>query len=97
MSEQGPMSHVLPDFIAAMEREIVANRIKGKWENFKPAKDQLMVQLAYHQSKLMWALQSGHAARVTEFAADVADLAMKAHELYGQRDTAPKQEGTTDG
>jgi len=78
---------VRPSFIRQMQRELRRNQIKGDWRRWRPSIFLLVSELAYHQAKLVHALYTEQPKRVREFAADVANYAMKAHEMYGCKKT----------
>lgn len=71
------------DFADLMQLELDCNADKGEWENWKPTMPEATRELDYHARKLAYALSAGDAARVTEHAADVGNMAMKIAELFG--------------
>ena len=71
-------------FIARMEYELEQNNHKGAWDAWHPAHIELVVELLHHISKLTNALKSENKHLVAEYSADIANLAMKTHELFGK-------------
>lgn len=83
-----PLGVVLPrlvrtPFIDRMEAELQANQRKGDWRAWIPTPIQVTQELNYHFAKLVFAMAEGDSQRVSEFAADVANIAMKADEVMG--------------
>ncbi len=74
-------------FSELMTKELDDNDHKGGWLNCDP-KD-LLIDLCYHSSKLGWALKSKDLAKVKEYAADTANLAMMVLESFEQRYEEP--------
>lgn len=70
-------------FVARMEAELQANTSKGDWRQWKPTPLEVLSELQHHESKLMNALASGDREQVSEFAADIANIAMKIDEQFG--------------
>jgi hypothetical protein len=72
------------EFALLMENELNANEErKGKWEEWHPTVAQAADELDHHQAKLYAALDNRDAIHVLEFAADVANIAMKIAETFG--------------
>lgn len=80
-----PPDAIRPEFIAAMRHEINANARKGDWSQFKINADDVPAWLGEHVSKLFDAVADGDAIAVREYAADVANIAMKIDECFGVR------------
>ena len=77
-------------FAIQMERELQANAGKGEWSNWQPSDQAILSEMDHHISKLRRALAERYAnpngtasKQVSEFAADIANFAMKAWDLYG--------------
>lgn len=70
-------------FVERMEAELQANQRKGDWREWVPTPMQVTQELNYHFAKLVFAMAQGDRERVSEFAADVANIAMKADEVLG--------------
>jgi hypothetical protein len=79
-----PVHPVRPEFIARMNAELVANAHKGDWTTWLPSQAELGDELWHHYRKLLSALAGNERARVAEYSADLANLAMKAHQLFGE-------------
>lgn len=77
------MTFVRSDFVARIDAEIAANEHKGPWAAWRPDRGELESQIQHHFRKLRRALRNGDANGVSEYAADMAALAMKGHELFG--------------
>ncbi len=82
---EDPTPYVRPSFTARMSAEIIANKHQGEWETWQPNRTRIATELDYHMEKLMNAIisEKGTPEHVSEYAADVANLAMKEDELYG--------------
>lgn len=70
-------------FVARMEAELQANAHKGDWRQWKPTALQVLSELQHHEAKLMHALAIGDCEHVREYAADIANIAMKIDEQFG--------------
>ena len=77
--------HIRPAFIVAMNREIEANEHKGPWEDYVPSSCYVAPWLEEHVSKLILAVARKDRAKVREYAADVANIAMKIDETFGPK------------
>lgn len=73
-----------PAFIARMEYELKQNSYKGIWDNWYPTQLQLIAELLHHTAKLSTVLNSEDKHLAGEYSADIANIAMKAHELFGK-------------
>jgi len=99
-------------FIERMEHELISNQHKGDWSGWRPSAMQIVGELNHHLGKLALALdeaaQDGvheYKARcrgsISEYAADLANLAMKADEMFGLAgwcdllDDSPSRKGGT--
>lgn len=71
-------------FRAAMAGEIAANTAKGKWEDWRPNRGELVLELSHHVAKLYNALFSQDKDLVTEHSADCANILEKIHDLFGK-------------
>ena len=71
------------DFVKRMEAELKANACKGDWKQWKPDVSQAKSELKHHILKLEDALEKGESQMVSEYAADVANIAMKIAETHG--------------
>lgn len=74
---------VIPAFISQMEKELEANQHKGDWSLWQPTREEAVRELSHHQNKLVAAVQAGDADLVSEYTADVANLAMKISTEFG--------------
>ena len=72
------------EFAEYMQRELDENTHKGCWYDWTPTAAQANAELEHHRYKLSCALSVGTREQVTEFAADVANIAMKIAELFGE-------------
>lgn len=70
-------------FVALMEGELRLNQYKGDWREWKPVKEDAMRELMHHVAKLADAMERSDADKITEHAADVANIAMKIEECHG--------------
>jgi hypothetical protein len=77
------MAFVRPAFVARIDAEIAANENKGPWAAWQPDPMALESQIQHHFRKLRRALRDRNPAGVSEYAADIAALCMKADELHG--------------
>lgn len=81
------------DFVARMDRELEANTAKkGPWRDWQGTRENVINELRYHVDKLEEALEVDEPwhdpwepEKVAEYAADVANIAMKAWELWGKK------------
>ena len=81
---------VRPEFVSQMEAELQANQHKGDWRRWYPTPLQVLAEIQHHQGKLMLALSAGDCERVKEYAADLANFAMKVDEQFGgPNETSP--------
>lgn len=81
------------DLAVLVERELLANSHKGDFGAWKPSQSEIIREIQYHVDKLTAALNRNaslrkeqplaRCKRVTEYAADVAALCMKAAERFG--------------
>ena len=72
------------NFVARMTYELQQNQGKGDWNQWRPSPTELIKELNHHLIKLAFAFFSGDEKLISEYAADLGNLAMKAHTLYGQ-------------
>lgn len=72
-------------FACDMFSRIKANAGKGDWERWAPPVEQLIYELEHALDELKLSLCKHDAARVSEQAADVANLCMKAAEIHGKQ------------
>ncbi len=63
--------------------QLRANQHKGDWRRWYPTPLQVLAEIQHHQGKLMLALSAGDCERVKEYAADLANFAMKVDEQFG--------------
>ena len=71
-------------FAYEMRTQLDANTpAKGNFNNWHPTLDHLMQEIEHHQAKLFRALREGNRAKISEYSADIANYAMKAHQDYG--------------
>ncbi|MFZ4776798.1 MAG: hypothetical protein ACOYM3_15615 [Terrimicrobiaceae bacterium] len=75
-----------PEFFRRMDRELQGNASKGDWKAWKPDRMLCMDELHHHLRKLGRALRLNDKDRVAEFAADLANIAMKTAEIHGAKD-----------
>ncbi len=80
-------------FVDRMEAELRANQCKGDWRRWNPSALQVLSELQHHEAKLMHALAIGDCECVREFAADIANIAMKIDERFG----GPNTDSATNG
>jgi len=67
-----------------MEGELQANHAsKGDWTTWRPDADQLLSELDHHVIKLRTALACSDKPGISEYSADIANIAMKASEVLG--------------
>lgn len=77
-------SFIRADFIVLMNRELVNNsRTKGDWKTWLPDKLLLISEITWHFSKFVQALMIDNREKISEYAADIANYAMKADETFG--------------
>ena len=69
-------------FAILMLRELRANDDKGDWEAWKPDAVELIAEIEHHKNRLHLALCQGDVALVAEHSADLANICMKAHEVF---------------
>ncbi len=72
-------------FIDRMELELVHNKDKGDWDSWLPHRIEIMSEILHHVRKLETALMTPNSHGVSEYSADLAVLAMKADELFGEK------------
>lgn len=70
-------------FLKRMDRELVANQNRGDWHEWKPDRMTCVDELFHHCRKLQRALRLNDVERVTEHAADLANIASKTAEIHG--------------
>lgn len=70
-------------FLDRMEFEWHANTNKGDWRSYCAKPEDVAHEMASHFGKLMMAIGAREPERVSEYAADVALIAMKAEESHG--------------
>lgn len=68
-------------FFERMESELLANSHKGDWGAWAPTPDACLSELEHHMEKLRQAFRDGLPELVREYAADVANIAQKAHAI----------------
>jgi len=75
-----------------MQQELKANENKGHFSEWKPDFATVRQELFHHVNKLAKAIACGDKERVSEHAADSANVLMKIEEVFGigdQCDTSP--------
>ena len=78
------MININDAFVARMAQEIEHNTpLKGDWVAWNPTRAEIISELDKHCRQLRAALSVEHVNSTREFAADVANIAMKAFELFG--------------
>ena len=80
----GKYDNVLRPFFRLMERELHANAGKGDrpgWLAMSPAA--AMLEIYYHAAKLQKAVKNGEGDAISEYAADVANMAMMMVDICG--------------
>ena len=77
------MSFVRQSFVDRMELELIANMDKGDWRTWSPDDADMLGELNHHVVKLARALGRVEREKVGEFAADVANIAMRISEIHG--------------
>lgn len=81
-----PTIHADPEFFCRMERELRINSSKGDWKGWKPDRMTCCDELRHHVRKLVRAIRLNDPERVSEFSADLANIAMKTAEVHGSED-----------
>lgn len=70
-----------------MDKELIANETKGNWNEWKPSIPDALSELIHHVNKLEDILNlPWHVVfpkNISEYAADVANIAMKIEEMFG--------------
>lgn len=74
------------DFFRSMDKELQRNSSKGDWRAWKPDRMDCTDELHHHLRKLCRALRLNDKDRVSEFSADLANIAMKTAEIHGTED-----------
>lgn len=69
-------------FNRAMVEELEANAHKGSFLLWTPTPDVIRVEIGHHTEKLVQAMYSCDRERTTEYAADIANYALKAFSIY---------------
>ena len=59
---------------ARMESELKANEHKGDWRAPRKDKNAIFAELAWHQAKLLVALEAGEKDKIAEHTADMCNL-----------------------
>lgn len=95
----GPLSGkygvVLEPFVRRMEAELHANSIKGGREEWLAMdRNATLLEIFYHLSKMQKAVKDGDRARIYEYGADVANMAMMLVDICG---AWPAREALTKG
>jgi hypothetical protein len=72
----------IAQFGTVMLRELHANEHKGDWEHWSPDEGELSAEMQHHKNKLDAALLTRDPQAIAEHAADLANFAMKAWELF---------------
>lgn len=67
-----------------MTAELQANAHKGNWNAWHPSPLEALAELNHHQAKLTQALAHKLPNKIEEFSADVANIAAKIFEEFGQ-------------
>lgn len=70
-------------FSEIMAQQLTQHRHIGNWDSYKPSPDDLEKEMALGLDKLLTAVRTG--GNVAEKAADLANFAMKAAQLYQGR------------
>lgn len=88
--------YVLARFVSRMDAEIVANEHKGDWNNWRPDIREICRELAHHAQKLTALIKRSESSMVatgpvTELCADLANMAMKAYEVFGTPTKRPER------
>ena len=80
-----PPSHLLVNytFVQCMEKELQANRDQGDWNAWQPTPGQGVNEIEHHLEKLKGALASAKPEEVSEYAADIANIAMRISDTHG--------------
>lgn len=71
------------EFFRRMDKELQCNASKGDWKAWKPDRMTCLEELNHHLRKLGRAIRLNDHDRVSEFAADLANVAMKTAEVHG--------------
>lgn len=74
-------------FIRKMDREIINNNDQGVWATWCPSKQDGVDELIHHLEKLKHALINDDKVEVSEYSADIANIAMKIDMMYGADDS----------
>ena len=79
--------YVRQPFVGEMDKELIANESKGNWNEWKPSVESALSELDHHIAKLKEILNAPwHVTcrrEVSEYSADVANIAMKIEEMFG--------------
>lgn len=96
-SEDTARKYVRTEFINRMDAELIANERKGDWDKFSPKRYDCYAWIMEHINKLCDALHEQDRVKVSEFCADVANIAMKIDVTFGAKqediDAAMQQKG----
>ncbi len=85
-------SGVRSAFVSRMRNELEANEPrKGPWGRWWPNRQALKSEMSHHVAKLFRALNEGDVDRVSEYSADIANIAMKADEVFGKFSEADQE------
>lgn len=72
----------LDEFVMKMRKELDSNAYKGDWREWQPTRESAMDDLEHHVAKLRAAIfRNGFWHPGQEYAADVANIALKIYEI----------------
>ena len=72
-----------PQFFQRMDKELINNTRKGDWKAWQPDRLTCLDELHHHLRKIQRAMRLNDHDRVSEFCADLANIAMKTAEIHG--------------
>jgi hypothetical protein len=81
-------------FLERMQIELAANQHKGDWKEWHPSKFDILSDLQHHLNKLQFAVMEDEKDLTAEYAADLANITMKAFDEFGsveQTQTKPSE------
>ena len=77
-------NNINEEFIKQMRHELKENSDKGNWDEWCPVKQECISELMHHSTKLFNALIDENSYDITEYSADLANIAMKISNTHGE-------------